>query len=464
MRVPKARTLVTSVTAMTVLGVGLILNPVFATVSPPSTDDTLAPGESVVYEKTVTLPEFPPKLDVCFLVDVSGSYFDDLPNIRTQMSAVWDIVKDEIDDSQWCVTSFRDFPFSPWGSTGDFAYRLNQDLSPNKTDFTDALDLLVAGGGNDGPESQYEALYEMATGAGNDVPPAGPSLGDVPPGQDPSWRADATKVLIITTDAPFHNAGDPGPFPYPGPSSTDTIDALVAAGIKVIALKAPGATAQMDALAAATGGSVQATTSTSNDIGEAILDAFEALTFDVTGVPVGCDELDISLDPASYEDVPGGESVVFDETIAVPDDIMDIDNPYCCSVVFSADDTEVGTQTVCVTVQRSVDVDIKPGSFPNSINLRRDTGVIPVAILGSEEFDVTDIDVTTLTFGPGEQVPAHDPAGHYEDVNEDGFMDLVSHYVVGGTGIASGDTEACISGKTNDGIDFLGCDSVRTIH
>lgn len=43
-------------------------------------------------------------------------------------------------------------------------------------------------------------------------------------------------------------------------------------------------------------------------------------------------------------------------------------------------------------------------------------------------------------------------------------MDLVSHYVIDGTGIASGDTEACISGKTDDGIDFMGCDSVRTIH
>jgi hypothetical protein len=194
--------------------------------------------------------------------------------------------------------------------------------------------------------------------------------------------------LIITTDAPFHNAGDGGgPFPYPGASSADTIDALVAAGIKVIALKAPGASTQMAAGAAATGGSVKFTSSSSSDIGEAILDAFEALTFDVTGTPVGGDKLDISLDPAMYEDVPAGETVYFDETIAVPEYVTDVDNPFCCSVVFSADDTEVGTQTVCVTIQRSVDVDIKPGSFPNSINLNRDTGVIPVAILAAPFFD-----------------------------------------------------------------------------
>jgi hypothetical protein len=85
-----------------------------------------------MYEKTVSLPEFRPKLDVCLLVDVSGSYGDDLPNINSQMSAVWDIVKANIDDSQWYVGSFRDFLFSPWGEPGDFANRLTQDLNPTR--------------------------------------------------------------------------------------------------------------------------------------------------------------------------------------------------------------------------------------------------------------------------------------------------------------------------------------------
>ena len=57
---------------------------------------------------------------------------------------------------------------------------------------------------------------------------------------------------------------------------------------------------------------------------------------------------------------------------------------------------------VCVI---DVDIDIKPGSDPNSINTRSN-GVVPVAILGSATFDVTTIDVTTLTFGTA--TPAHD--------------------------------------------------------
>ena len=104
------------------------------------------------------------------------------------------------------------------------------------------------------------------------------------------------------------------------------------------------------------------------------------------------------------------------------------------------------------------EIDIKPGSDPNSINTKS-MGLVPVAILGSDAFDVTEVDVITLEFGPAGATPAHD--GHLEDVNGDGFTDLVSHYVQKETGLSSGDTEACITGETLDGAPIFGCDSVR---
>ena len=111
-----------------------------------------------------------------------------------------------------------------------------------------------------------------------------------------------------------------------------------------------------------------------------------------------------------------------------------------------------------------VGIDIKPGSYPNTIKAKRVTGVVPVAVLGSEDFDVMTIDVTTLRFGPDLALPAHDLTaigGHYEDVDLDGFLDLVSHYVAGDIGLVIGDTEACLIGTTLGGIPIEGCDSVR---
>jgi hypothetical protein len=109
-----------------------------------------------------------------------------------------------------------------------------------------------------------------------------------------------------------------------------------------------------------------------------------------------------------------------------------------------------------------IDLDIKPGSDPNSIRLATGS-VIPVAILGSERFDVTGVDQTTLTFGPSGAPLDHSHGPHFEDVNRDGFLDLVAHFRAEETGIAYGDRAACLAGKTLESRRFEGCDSVRTV-
>ena len=81
--------------------------------------------------------------------------------------------------------------------------------------------------------------------------------------------------------------------------------------------------------------------------------------------------------------------------------------------------------------------------------------------MGSDTFDVFDIDETTLVFGPDGAHRAHGNA-HFEDVNGDGKTDLLSHFRTQVTGIASGDTEACISGELFDGTPIHACDTIRT--
>ena len=108
-----------------------------------------------------------------------------------------------------------------------------------------------------------------------------------------------------------------------------------------------------------------------------------------------------------------------------------------------------------------MEIDIKPRSDTNPINaLAR--GMIPVAILGSDVLDVADVDATTLAFGPDGAAPAHAAGGHVQDVNDDDFMDLLSHYRTQETGIAIGDTEACVTGETFDEVPLEGCDDIIT--
>jgi hypothetical protein len=105
--------------------------------------------------------------------------------------------------------------------------------------------------------------------------------------------------------------------------------------------------------------------------------------------------------------------------------------------------------------------DIKPDGFPNSVN-PRSRGVIPVAIIGSDTFDVAEIDVTTLAFGPGGAPIAH-LNGHLQDVNYDGIMDLLLHFRTQDTGIVCGDESAILTGETLDGQPFEGSDSITTV-
>jgi uncharacterized repeat protein (TIGR01451 family) len=139
---------------------------------------------------------------------------------------------------------------------------------------------------------------------------------------------------------------------------------------------------------------------------------------------------------------------------------------------------------VSVTVECVVPVviNIKPGGFPNAVNLN---GTAPVAVLTTKAgdyglplaFDAKTIDAATVRFGPGSLVfsetggasPIHG-TGHIEDsyeLNEktrDGDLDMVLQFRVADSGLAPTSGVACVKGNyigAGGAVHgFFGCDPV----
>lgn len=129
--------------------------------------------------------------------------------------------------------------------------------------------------------------------------------------------------------------------------------------------------------------------------------------------------------------------------------------------IYVQDDTDVDYMTLTVTSNCAivVDIDIKPGSDPNSIN-PNSKGVIPVAILTTPDFDATTVDAETVRFGPDEAGAVH---WALEDVDGDGDTDMVLHFKTQETGFAPGHTSATLTGFTNTGQPIVGTDSIKTV-
>jgi len=113
-----------------------------------------------------------------------------------------------------------------------------------------------------------------------------------------------------------------------------------------------------------------------------------------------------------------------------------------------------------------VEIDIKPGSYPNSINLGNE-GVIPVAILSSSEFDATTVDPATVELaGAGVELrgKSNKAMAHKEDVNKDGLIDLVVQITTQNLDPgAFQDGFATLTGRTYAGLFIEGADEITIV-
>jgi hypothetical protein len=173
-------------------------------------------------------------------------------------------------------------------------------------------------------------------------------------------------------------------------------------------------------------------------------------------IPVG----DVTLAQTLSFDVAAGETFgVYGMLTAISSDGT-ADATQTLSLNFS-DDTFISAIGAPDTGEIDVDIDVKPGSDPNCFNLNG-RGVIPVAVLGSDSFDVANIDQNALSFG-GLDVRFRGKKGplcSFEDVNLDGFHDLVCHFEDDPDSWEGGEDEATLTGVLMDGTQIKGTDAI----
>jgi uncharacterized repeat protein (TIGR01451 family) len=295
-------------------------------VDPATVSTSLNPGGSFTVTKTVHTPTIPPKPDIVFLADTTGSMGPTLTNVQTNATDIMNDVRLAQSDSDFAAAQYKDVACGG-------GFNLDQSISASIPAVQTAIGTWVAGGGCDVPEDQLNALFQLATS---------PGVG---------FRTDSTRVIVWFGDASGHD-------PSNGHSLTDVIDALVAADIEVIAIPVDSgfgdgldSTGQATAIATATGGTVLPS-ATPDEVSDAILAGLSNLPVTVTPTPT-CDAgLSVTFVPSAPQTVTSGADVVYTETITV-----DPGNPggttLHCSVAFLLNGLSGGpafTQAITVGV------------------------------------------------------------------------------------------------------------------
>ena len=115
-----------------------------------------------------------------------------------------------------------------------------------------------------------------------------------------------------------------------------------------------------------------------------------------------------------------------------------------------------------------VDIDIKPGSYPNSVNCKSGGGNVPVGIFSDGTFDARLVDPYTLKL-EGFLVAEEHGRVHAQDLDGDGDLDVVVHLDRENVCEATlglplkEDVSVDLTGETTDGLEFKGTDTIRVV-
>ncbi len=152
--------------------------------------------------------------------------------------------------------------------------------------------------------------------------------------------------------------------------------------------------------------------------------------------------------------------------------VTDIDQVMAQQDIFNSEAVVINDISVLIVPEpTTLLVDIKPGSDTSPVNLKS-KGVLPVAILGTDEFDVNNVNIDSLLFGDALLIDFGGTAvsplrSGLEDVSGDGLLDLILKFSTRDLvefGALGWDTvEGLLTGELFDGTPFAGMDSIRLV-
>lgn len=141
-------------------------------------------------------------LDLFITEDLSGSFGDDVATVRALLDNLISEIQDMQPNSAFGAGSFVDKPKSPFGDYyyGDYVYKTWSAIDTDPNLVKASFDSMVVLNGYDWPEAQLEALYQVALRAIQDDNTSGDN--------EIGFRPGAVRVVVIATDANYHQEGD----------------------------------------------------------------------------------------------------------------------------------------------------------------------------------------------------------------------------------------------------------------
>ncbi len=196
------------------------------------------------------------QVDIHFSMDTTNSMGGEIANLQGNIrDEIIPEIGSDIPDAAFGISSYRDFPVSSFGAPTDHPFRLEQRVTLSTSDAQDGANRLVAGGGADGPESGWEALFQIATGLGEaswaagEIPAFDPDVDSVEGVADGElggvgFREGSLPIVVQITDATSHAPGDYGAWVDGGHSRGQAVHALNTLAARAIGFVSGGLSAR----------------------------------------------------------------------------------------------------------------------------------------------------------------------------------------------------------------------------